>query len=99
MKPIETVERVATGYKEQKAVYTSESIREIFGDDSECLVIKLLDRLEAAENEIEAARIACGGFAGDPFDGSLVTAINAISMRCRAAEDALEELRGKMPND
>jgi hypothetical protein len=93
MKPIEIVERVATEYEDQTKEYTAESIREIFGDDPGCLVIHLLERLEAAESEIEQAREACGGFVNPPFDGSLSSAINVISIRCGAAEKELRRLR------
>ncbi len=53
--------------------------------------------IESADKEIsdlraqlQAVKDACGGFMDKPFDGSLVGAINAISLRCASAEKNLQ---------
>jgi len=51
---------------------------------------------EEMRNEISAAKSVCGGFVNDPFDGSLSTAIQAISMRCGAAERRVKELEQEL---
>jgi hypothetical protein len=50
-----------------------------------------LAKIEELEAAIQTARDACGDFVNVPYDGSLATAIQAISMRCGAAEKSRDE--------
>ena len=43
--------------------------------------------------EINQAKLALGGFVKPPFDGTLQTAITAISMRCGSAELEVQRLK------
>ena len=55
-----------------------------------------LDALESAQAQIAQAKDAAGDFCKRPFDGSLRTAILAISMRCGASERRLQELEPQL---
>ena len=51
-------EHVTTGYKWQETTYTDEQIRDLFDDSADTLVIALLNRAVAAEEENERLRAA-----------------------------------------
>ena len=53
MKPIQTKTTEATGYKEVTQQLTEEEIRDLWGDDPDCLVMQLLERLIAAESALD----------------------------------------------
>jgi hypothetical protein len=67
-----------------------EPVETIHTDNTETLK-NALARIKELGAMIQAAREACGDFVNKPFDGSLVTAIQAISMRCGAAEKSCGE--------
>jgi hypothetical protein len=48
--------------------------------------VNILPGIQRLTSELAAAKEALGGFASHPFDGGLVTGINALSMRCAASE-------------
>ena len=50
--PIITTERVAVGYKTQEKSWTYDEIRDLFGDDSDSIVMQLLDRCIAYEKKL-----------------------------------------------
>lgn len=53
MQPIIIKKTEAVEYKEIDEQWTTEDIRELFGDDASSLVIQLLNRCEEYEREVE----------------------------------------------
>jgi hypothetical protein len=57
---------------------------------------KMRQRIAELESTILSAKSACGDFINQPFDGSLSTAISAISMRCGSSEKRIAELEAEI---